>query len=84
MLTPKNIEISNYFFIKRNRLNENLIIHFKYKYGNIWQYDHDLVYRTLQNKYDTMPCFIKHKFYVNTQTVPKYVQVLDCVKLIKK
>ena len=77
------IERSNNFFIRRNRLGENAIIEFKDKYGVIWQYDHDLVYKRLQNRYDNMPCFIRYNCYTSTQTVPSYVQELDCVKIIR-
>jgi len=80
----KNIIKSNYFFIKRNKLGNNMIIEFSDNNGCIWQYDHDLVYNELKEHFDTMHCFINKKEYTSTSSVPDYVQVLDCVKMIKK
>jgi hypothetical protein len=82
MKSTQNIEISNYFFIKRNRLNQNLIVQFKDKNGIIWRYDHDLVYENLKNHFDTMNCFIKKNEYTSTSSVPRYVQELDCVVIL--
>ena len=84
METTKIIKKSNYFFIKRNKLGENLLIEFKDKYGSTWQYNHDLVYQQLQHRFDTMNCFIGKKEYTSTVSVPGYVQELDCVKIINQ
>ncbi len=82
MESTSEIERSNRFFIRRNRLGENIIVEFKDVHGVIWQYNHDLVYGKLKNRYDTMPCFIKYNCYTSSDTVPTYVQELDCVKII--
>nr|WP_315167128.1 hypothetical protein [uncultured Flavobacterium sp.] len=84
MEQTKRIKKSNYFFIKCNKLGENLIVEFKDKNGSIWQYDHDLVYKLLQPHFDKMKCFIKKKEYVSTDSVPQYIQELDCVKIINR
>jgi hypothetical protein len=82
MEPKKNIEISKCFFIRRNRLDENIIVEFNDVNGIIWQYDHDLVYQQLKSKYDDMLCFNRYNCYTSSNTVPQYVQELDCVKII--
>jgi hypothetical protein len=74
---------SKYFFIKRNKLGDNIIIRFKDNKGIIWHYDHDLVYEKLQYRFDTMQCFITKKEYTSNKSVPSYVQELDCVSNYK-
>jgi hypothetical protein len=78
----RNIEQSKCFFIRRNRLGDNIIVEFTDIYGVIWQYDHDLVYKELQNIYENMPAFINYNCYTSSRTIPRYVQVLDCVNII--
>lgn len=84
MESKRQIVESNYFYIKRNRLGNNIIIEFKDNKGCVWHYDHDLVYKEFKNHFDTMPCFIKRNEYISTSSVPKYIQVLDCVQIISK
>lgn len=84
MESKRQIVESNYFYIKRNRLGNNIIIEFKDNKGYVWQYDHDLVYKEFKYHFDTMPCFINRNEYISTSSVPKYIQVLDCVKIISK
>jgi hypothetical protein len=84
MESKRQIVKSNYFYIKRNKLGDNIIIEFKDNIGRVWQYDHDLVYKALKNHFDTMPCFINKNEYTSTNSVPGYIQVLDCVKIISK
>lgn len=83
-LKMQNIERSKCFFIRRNRLGENIIVEFKDKYDFIWHYDHDLVYKKLQKRYDDMRCFKTYGSYTSTNTVPRYVQELDCCKIQNK
>jgi hypothetical protein len=84
MELPREIETSDTFFIRRNRLGDNVIVEFEDKYGIVWQYDHDLVYENLQQRYDIMSCFTKYNCYTSNKTVPKYVQELDCVIIINQ
>jgi hypothetical protein len=81
-MEKKVIEKSRIFFIRRNRLGDNAVIEFMDRYGVIWQYNHDLVYKNLKYRYDTMPCFISYDCYTSRLTIPKYVQELDCVNIV--
>lgn len=83
-LKMQNIERSKCFFIRRNRLGENIIVEFKDKYGFIWHYNHDLVYKELKDKYENMPAFLKYDCYTSNNTIPAYVQELDCCKIQNK
>lgn len=80
----QNVVKSKCFFIRKNRLGENIIVEFKDRYGFIWHYNHDLVYKELKDFYENMPAFIKYKCYTSTDTVPGYVQELDCCKIQNK
>ncbi len=80
----KTVERSRCFFIRRNRLGENIIVEFEDRYGSLWQYDHDLVYNSLKERYENMECFRNYSCYTSTNTVPKYVQELDCCKIQNK
>jgi hypothetical protein len=82
MEASRKIEISDTFFIRRNRLGDNVIIEFVDRYSVIWRYDHDLVYKNLKHRYDIMPCFIRYNCYTSNNTIPQYVQELDCVNII--
>jgi hypothetical protein len=84
MEATREIETSNTFFIRRNRLGDNIFVEFEDVYGVVWQYDHDLVYKNLKHRYDIMPCFIDYNCYTSNNTVPKYVQELDCVIIINQ
>tara|TARA_R100000655_G_C2910874_1_gene180548 strand:+ start:97 stop:333 length:237 start_codon:yes stop_codon:yes gene_type:complete len=64
------------FIIRKSLLGSNTIINFTNKKGEKWQYDHDEIYSTFQEKFESMACFQEYKSYTNSNTVPKFCREL--------
>ena len=69
------------FVIRKSLLDTNTIITFTNKKDQTFTYDHDEIYTTFQEKFESMPCFQQYKSYTNSNTVPKfcreYSEILD-------
>ena len=69
------------FVIRKSLRGTNTIITFTNKKGYKFTYDHDEIYSTFQEKFESMPCFQQYKSYTNSNTVPKfcreYSEILD-------
>ena len=69
------------FVIRKSLIGQNKIITFTNKKGFKFTYDHDEIYTTFQEKFESMPCFQQYKSYTNSNTVPKfcreYSEILD-------
>ena len=69
------------FVIRKSLLDTNTIITFTNKKDQTFTYDHDEIYSTFQEKFESMPCFQEYKSYTNSNTVPKfcreYSEILD-------
>jgi len=69
------------FVIRKSLLGTNTIITFTNKKGYKFTYDHDEIYSTFQEKFESMPYFQQYKSYTNSNTVPKfcreYSEILD-------
>jgi hypothetical protein len=68
------------FVIRKSLLDTNTIITFTNKKDITFTYDHDEVYSTFQEKFESMPCFQQYKSYTNSNTVPKFCRELSTVK----
>jgi len=64
------------FIIKKSLIGNNTIITFTNKKDQTFTYDHDEVYTTFQEKFESMPCFQQYKSYTNSNTVPKFCREL--------
>ena len=42
-----------------------------------YTYDHDEIYSTFQEKFETMKCFQEYKSYTNSNIVPKFCRELS-------
>ena len=65
------------FVIRKSLLNTNTVITFTNKKDVTFTYDHDEIYSTFQEKFESMPCFQQYKSYTNSNTVPKFCRELS-------
>ena len=68
------------FVIRKSLLDTNTVITFTNKKGVTFTYDHDEIYSTFQEKFESMPCFQEYKSYTNSNTVPKFCRELATIK----
>ena len=68
------------FVIRKSLLGTNTVITFTNKKDQTFTYDHDEIYSTFQEKFETMPCFQQYKSYTNSNTVPKFCRNLATIK----
>ena len=60
------------FVIRRSLIGTNAVITFTNKKDQTFTYDHDEIYSTFQEKFESMPCFQQYSSYTNSNTVPKF------------
>ena len=65
------------FVIRKSLLDTNTIITFTNNKNITYTYDHDEIYSTFQEKFESMPCFQEYKSYTNSNTVPKFCRELS-------
>ena len=65
------------FVIRKSLLGTNTVITFTNKKDQTFTYDHDEIYSTFQEKFESMPCFQQYKSYTNSNTVPKFCRELS-------
>ena len=67
------------FVIRKSLLDTNTVITFTNNKNITYTYDHDEIYSTFQEKFESMPCFQEYKSYTNSNTVPKFCRELSSV-----
>ena len=67
------------FVIRKSLLDTNTVITFTNKKNITFTYDHDEIYSTFQEKFESMPCFQEYKSYTNSITVPKFCRELSTI-----
>ena len=67
------------FVIRKSLLDTNTVITFTNKKDITFTYDHDEIYSTFQEKFESMPCFQEYKSYTNSNTVPKFCRDLATI-----
>ena len=65
------------FVIRKSLLGTNTVITFTNNKEVTYTYDHDEIYSTYQEKFETMNCFQQYKSYTNSNTVPKFCRELS-------
>ena len=65
------------FVIRKSLLGNNTVITFTNKKDITFTYDHDEIYSTYQEKFETMNCFQQYKSYTNSNTVPAFCRELS-------
>ena len=67
------------FVIRKSLIGKNTVITFTNKKQENVSYNHDEVYNTHKDKFDSMNCFQKYKSYTNTNAVPAFCRNLQTV-----
>ena len=67
------------FVIRKSLLDTNTVITFTNSKDITFTYDHDEIYSTFQEKFESMPCFQEYKSYTNSNTVPKFCRDLATI-----
>ena len=60
------------FVISKSLIGQNAIITFTNKKGETYTYDHDAIYSSNQERFETMECFQKYGNYTNSNKVPTF------------
>ena len=67
------------FVIRKSLIGENAIVTFTNAKGITYTYDHDEIYSTFQEKFESMNCFQEYKSYTNSNIVQKFCRELATV-----
>ena len=78
-MSNKNLTTKR-FVIRKSLIGENVIITFTNKKGETYTFDHDEVYSTFQERFETMECVQKYGNYTNSNTVPAFTRHLSEIK----
>jgi len=80
MSNSKVVELkTKRFVIRKSLIGKNVVITFTNKKQEIVSYNHDEVYNTHKEKFESMNCFEKYKSYTNTNCVPKFCRELQTI-----
>ena len=67
------------FVIRKSLIGKNVVISFTNKKQENVSYNHDEVYNTHKEKFESMNCFEKYKSYTNSNCVPKFCRDLQTI-----
>ena len=80
MLNSKVVELkTKRFVIRKSLIGKNVVISFTNKKQENVSYNHDEVYNTHKEKFESMNCFEKYKSYTNSNCVPKLCRDLQTI-----
>ena len=65
--------------IRKSLIGKNVVISFTNKKQENVSYNHDEVYNTHKEKFESMNCFEKYKSYTNSNCVPKFCRDLQTI-----
>ena len=60
------------FVIRKSLIGKDITIEFVNKKGETVKYNHDNVYNTHKERFESMNCFQKYKSYTNTNCMPAF------------
>ena len=79
----KNIKVEELktkrFVIRKSLIGKNVVISFTNKKQENVSYNHDEVYNTHKEKFESMNCFAKYKSYTNSNAVPAFCRNLQTI-----
>ena len=81
MSKTKNILETKRFVIRKSLIGKNTVITFVNKKQETVSYNHDEVYNTHKERFESMNCFQKYKSYTNSNCVPSFCRDLQTVML---
>ena len=65
------------FVIRKSLIGKNTIITFVNKKQEKVSYNHDEVYNTHKERFESMNCFAKYKSYTNSNAIPAFCRDLQ-------
>ena len=60
------------FVIRKSLIGKGIEVMFTNKKGEEVKYNHDAVYNTHKERFESMNCFAKYKSYTNTNAMPAF------------
>ena len=76
-MSTKNSITTKRFVIRKSLIGENQVITFTNKKGVTYKYNHDEIYSTHQERFESMPCFQQYGNYTNSNAVPAFARNLS-------
>ena len=67
------------FVIRKSLIGKNVVITFTNKKQENVSYNHDEVYNTHSERFNSMNCFQKYKSYTNSNCVPSFCRDLQTI-----
>ena len=64
------------FVIRKSLIGKNTVISFTNKKNELVSYNHDEVYDTHKDRFESMNCFAKYKSYTNSNAIPAFCRDL--------
>ena len=64
------------FVIRKSLIGKNVVITFTNKKQEQVSYNHDEVYNTHKDRFESMNCFQKYKSYTNSNAIPAFCRNL--------
>ena len=77
MKTKVNNLTTKRFVIRKSLIGKNTIITFVNKKQEKVSYNHDEVYNTHKERFESMNCFAKYKSYTNSNAIPAFCRDLQ-------
>ena len=74
-----NILKSKRFVVRKSLIGKNQVIEFVNKKGDKITYNHDIVYKVMKSKLESLPCWTKYKSYTATNNIPLSVRNIELV-----
>ena len=71
-MSKSNSITTKRFVIRKSLIGTNTIITFTTKKGDQVSYNHDDVYNTHSERFNSMNCFDKYKSYTNSNNIPAF------------
>ena len=68
--------VTKRFVIRKSLIGKNVIITFTNKKQENVSYNHDEVYNTHKERFESMNCFQKYKSYTNSNAIPAFCRDL--------
>ena len=64
------------FVVRKSLIGKNTTINVEFKNGKKVSYNHDEVYNTHKERFNSMNCFEKYKSYTNSNAIPAFCRDL--------
>jgi len=77
MSNLKNTLTTKRFVIRKSLIGKNTVITFVNKKQEKVSYNHDEVYNTHKERFESMNCFAKYKSYTNSNAIPAFCRDLQ-------